>query len=516
MAVLAPAHRAPRGAALAREALERAPERTPLRAGRCSRSRDRLPRRRRAAGPQHARGGLALARRARRPELEWRAIHFCGGSRSRATTVGRAAARYEAALALAREHGLAAAEAVERLLARRGRLGRRRRRRRPKSCRARASSSSRALGELERDGPALVNIAEIPPGSRRARLRLAFEDTLLPFAEISRAVAAGYVLAQLGERRPPAATSAGTRAAREGLARFERPGATGGRADVWARLANLELAEGAIDEAAVLFERALGCARGWATAAASALALVGLGRVAATAGDYARAEPASGGRDTFRRAGDRWGLVSTLWRTAELEQARGRLDSAEERLEQALAVVGETARRWQAVTRANLAEVALLRGEDERARDLLEQALDAFAPAATRGGRARRERLRSLAKRAQTGGKGPSLEPAHTSTRRRNDMSQTLHRCSARRPSRSCGTRFAASSCSPATTGYDEAKRVWNGAHDGRRPALIARCTGAADVIAALGFARSERPDRRRTRRRPQRRRASRPATAAW
>ena len=39
--------------------------------------------------------------------------------------------------------------------------------------------------------------------------------------------------------------------------------------------------------------------------------------------------------------------------------------------------------------------------------------------------------------------------------------------------------------------GYIEAIRIWNGAHDGRRPALIARCTGAADVIAAVGFARS-------------------------
>ena len=43
----------------------------------------------------------------------------------------------------------------------------------------------------------------------------------------------------------------------------------------------------------------------------------------------------------------------------------------------------------------------------------------------------------------------------------------------------------------PGDDGYDEACRVWNGAHDGRRPALIVRCTGAADVIAAVGFARS-------------------------
>ena len=38
--------------------------------------------------------------------------------------------------------------------------------------------------------------------------------------------------------------------------------------------------------------------------------------------------------------------------------------------------------------------------------------------------------------------------------------------------------------------GYAEACRVWNGAHDGRRPALIVRCAGAADVVAAVGFAR--------------------------
>ena len=37
--------------------------------------------------------------------------------------------------------------------------------------------------------------------------------------------------------------------------------------------------------------------------------------------------------------------------------------------------------------------------------------------------------------------------------------------------------------------GYDEARRVFNAGID-RRPALIARCTGVADVIAALGAAR--------------------------
>jgi len=38
------------------------------------------------------------------------------------------------------------------------------------------------------------------------------------------------------------------------------------------------------------------------------------------------------------------------------------------------------------------------------------------------------------------------------------------------------------------SAGYDTARRVWNGAFD-RRPALIARCTGAADVAEAVKFA---------------------------
>lgn len=42
----------------------------------------------------------------------------------------------------------------------------------------------------------------------------------------------------------------------------------------------------------------------------------------------------------------------------------------------------------------------------------------------------------------------------------------------------------------PGDPGYDDARKVWNGMID-KRPALIARCTGVADIIDAVHFART-------------------------
>ncbi|HEY7484688.1 MAG TPA: FAD-binding oxidoreductase [Streptosporangiaceae bacterium] len=43
----------------------------------------------------------------------------------------------------------------------------------------------------------------------------------------------------------------------------------------------------------------------------------------------------------------------------------------------------------------------------------------------------------------------------------------------------------------PGDASYEEARAVWNAAHD-RRPALVVRCAGTADVIQAVEFARSQ------------------------
>ena len=43
----------------------------------------------------------------------------------------------------------------------------------------------------------------------------------------------------------------------------------------------------------------------------------------------------------------------------------------------------------------------------------------------------------------------------------------------------------------PSDAGYDVARKVWNGVID-RRPVLIARCAGVADVMAAVRFAQSQ------------------------
>ncbi len=51
-------------------------------------------------------------------------------------------------------------------------------------------------------------------------------------------------------------------------------------------------------------------------------------------------------------------------------------------------------------------------------------------------------------------------------------------------------TFFAGQIVRPEDASYDEQRRIWNGSID-RHPAVIARCAGVADVVAALRYART-------------------------
>ena len=51
------------------------------------------------------------------------------------------------------------------------------------------------------------------------------------------------------------------------------------------------------------------------------------------------------------------------------------------------------------------------------------------------------------------------------------------------------GKRLRGQLVQPGDGSYEEARKVWNGMVD-KRPAIIARCAAATDVVEAVGFAR--------------------------
>ena len=53
------------------------------------------------------------------------------------------------------------------------------------------------------------------------------------------------------------------------------------------------------------------------------------------------------------------------------------------------------------------------------------------------------------------------------------------------------GGHFLGELIRPGDPGYDDSRKIWNG-HIDRRPALVARCRGVADVITAVRFARDQ------------------------
>ena len=354
--------------------------------------------------PMHAHAGesLSVATEVGDPRAEWAALHFQGAFAITYAVVN-ALPQLEPALALAREEGFAAEEAlgVYTLGVAHWFLGD------PaaaESLVAGGIDAFRALDDPDRMIPSPINVGEmrVPAGRGRPGVRVVLEDSFQPFVEVSCDAALSYALVnQATIVRVRGDVEHAGELLNESDERFLAAGDERGRADVLVRRAYLHVTEGSIPEARGCLEQALDYRRRTNDRRGIGLALSGLGMIDTDAGDYAEAERTlDEARSLFRRAGDRWGLIIALLRTTDLEIARDRLDAADAALAEAEAVVRETdLSRWNAHLQSASAEVAALRGEGERAVRLFAEAAERYAANADGVGAALMQgRLRSLAK----------------------------------------------------------------------------------------------------------------------
>ena len=168
----------------------------------------------------------------------------------------------------------------------------------------------------------------------------------------------------------------------EAAERFAQADDERGRADVLVRRGYLDLAEGSSPRRARASSRRSALRRQLSDRRGVGLVLAGLGLIDTTAGDYESAERhLAEARDIFRRAGDRWGLASTLWRTRR-PRDRARPISTRPRRRCARRSTCSARRSASAGSRhtlAGLAEVAALRGDAERAAALFADARARYA-----------------------------------------------------------------------------------------------------------------------------------------
>jgi predicted ATPase len=345
------------------------------------------------------------------PVAEWNALLFLGNEAMTYETPDLAIRRLTAALEIARREGMLAEEAlcvyaigVARWV---GDLDG------ADDLVAQSAELFRALAGSPRRIPSPPNFAEMPavalPGG--AGVRVALEETLLPFIEVDCDAALGYVLANRASIARERGDSARARVLLdECLARFEQLGDETGRAQMLVRSGYLDLAGGDVVAARRAFERALEMRRRLRDRRGVGLVLSGLAMASTFAGDHDDAERLVGeARDLFRRAGDRWGLVNALWRTADLAMARGRLDDAEAALRDALNVLGAAQLdRWIGHTLAGLGELALLRGDPGQAARRFAEARQRYAVKNDRRGIATaEERLRACEAAAKSSQRAP-------------------------------------------------------------------------------------------------------------
>ena len=360
-----------------------------------------------ARGIARAEESLAVAVELDDAEAELRALHFLGeiAVNYEIDTVG---GWLERALSLARETGLAAAEArCTGALAigcwYRGDLTG------AEEQFARALAILRTLETSPGQIEAPMSTAEVRARDRRGRPgpQVVLEDTLQPFAEISFGAAVGYTLAnQAGIARARGDFPRAHALLDEAERRFVAIGDERGRADLLVRRAHLHRVEGSLEAARYCLDEALVFRRYVDDRRGTGLVLSGLSLIDSASGDQSAAERhLADARRLFRRAGDRWGLVSALWRTADLALLRDSPDDAEAALREAEAILAETCLyRWNGHTNVQLAEVAVVRRDLQAAADLLGRAREIYAARRDEPGLAVVDaELRKLAKRPQSG-----------------------------------------------------------------------------------------------------------------
>ncbi len=240
----------------------------------------------------------------------------------------------------------------------------------------------RDLADSSELAPTILGIGEILiPEPAIGTHRLVFQETFVPFQDVTCAVALGYALANRGMiRRVVGQLEAAHRDMVDALERFRAIGDERAVAHGLGRLGNLAAATGEFAEAREQLEECLAIRLRIGDSRGTGLAQANLGNLAVAEGDPARARVLlEESAVAFRRRGDMWGYGAALGNLASLAIAEGDLTLAGRRLEESL-VVDRTVRRhrWLAWGLVQLAAVTRLDGHPEGAVAMRNEALEIF------------------------------------------------------------------------------------------------------------------------------------------
>ena len=240
----------------------------------------------------------------------------------------------------------------------------------------------RELADSRELAPTILGIGEIlVPQPETGTDRLVFQETFVPFQDVTCEVAVGYALANRGMiRRVVGELEAARGDMTAALELFQAVGDERAIAHGLGRLGNLAAASGEFATARDALEECLVIRRRIGDSRGTGLAQGNLGNLAVAEGDMDSARPLfEESAAAFRRRGDMWGYGAALGNLASLAIAEGDIDRARRSLEESLAVNRTTGRRrWTGWALVQLVGVIRLEGHPGWAASLRTEALDIF------------------------------------------------------------------------------------------------------------------------------------------